>query len=66
MKTTHLLFLAASFGLAACGGPGEAGDECLDDGDCAEGLECHMHEHEGEEEGEHEDEHGVCEAHEDE
>ena len=43
--------------LSACAGPGQVGDECTSDEDCAEGLECHMHD--GEED------HGECEEHED-
>ena len=41
--------------LAACGGA-KAGEECTSDDDCADGLECEMHE--GEED------HGECAEHE--
>ena len=55
----HILAIAA-LGLAACGSAGGVGSECTTDADCAEGLECHMHEHDGEEDGEESD-HGECE-----
>ena len=72
MKMTNALAFAALLSLVACAAPGEAGDPCTTDEDCAEGLECHDHhaheegEHEEgeEEEGEHEEgeeEGGVCE-----
>jgi len=71
MKTL-LLTLTAFITLTACGGAtGEAGDSCTTDADCAEGLECHIedhedHDHEGEEgEEEEHEETGVCEEHED-
>ena len=61
MKLTNLLALAGLLTLAACGA-GEEGDPCASDEDCADGLECHIeeHDHEDEEEEEHEEE-GVCE-----
>ena len=40
--------------LSACGDGAKEGEECTSDADCAEGLECHMHD--GEED------HGECEA----
>lgn len=66
MKTITLLAL---FALTACGAGGEVGAECTSDEDCAEGLECHFHEHHddgdtGEAHEEEEEEHGECEAHE--
>ena len=75
VKPIHLLALLF---VSACAQPGEAGDDCTSDEDCAEGLECHVHDdHDGddddhgdedhEDEG-HEDEEGVtgaCEEHED-
>jgi len=72
MKTL-LLTLTAFFTLTACGGAtGEVGDSCTTDADCAEGLECHIedhddHDHEGEDAEGEEEEHeetGVCEEHE--
>ena len=54
MKTLSPLALFGLLALAACGGGGGEGEECKSDADCAEGLECHMHE--GEED------HGECEA----
>ena len=59
MKILHPLALATLFLLGACASPGEIGDACEVDEDCAEGLECHLHE---DEPGEP---HGDCEAHED-
>jgi len=67
----HELFAAlALFTLAACS-TGQEGDECFDDNDCADGLECHLHEEHDHEEGEKHDheegeehdgeEAGVCE-----
>ena len=73
METTMknlILTLVALGGFAACGG-GAEGDPCKTDADCADGLECHMEEHEGEEEEEegeehdHDHEEGVCESHDD-
>lgn len=58
MKITYPLALLGFLSLAACGAAGGEGDECTSDADCADGLECHMHD--GEED------HGECEAHEDE
>ena len=52
-----LSLIALTLFLSACAQPGKVGDECSEDADCGEGLECHMHE--GEED------HGECEAHED-
>lgn len=59
MKTSQRLAIVALFTVSACGSPGDVGDECFDDGDCAEGLECHLHEHDGEV-----SDHGECEEHE--
>lgn len=54
-------------GLMACGKGGEVGDACTEDADCADGLECHIHDdhdHEGAAEEEEEEEpHGECEEH---
>ena len=60
--TAPTAWAAALLFLVACGGPGQEGDVCHDEGDCAEGLECHLHDH-----GEEDDEepHGECEAHDD-
>ena len=64
MKKINLLAFASLLVLAACG-KGDIGDECIEDADCADGLECHVHEHDEEEhdEEEHgeEEEAGVCE-----
>ena len=54
MKKVSLIAFALL--LSACGESGKAGDECTTDADCADGLECHMHEGETD--------HGECEAHE--
>ena len=64
-------FLTLSFlSLMACSAPGEAGDACETDADCADGLECHVHDHDDEDhDAEEHDESaeagGVCEAHDD-
>ena len=52
--------------MVACAAPGEEGDACTADADCADGLECHVEEHDDhdDEEEDHE-ESGVCEAHDD-
>lgn len=64
MKTISMLAITALLTLTACGSGGEVGEECTSDEDCAEGLECHFHDH-GDEEEEHEgEEHGECEEHE--
>jgi hypothetical protein len=64
MKSTLFPSLStfAALLLVACGGPAEIGEECFDDGDCAEGLECHIHHdhEEGEEQEEGEEEAGFC------
>lgn len=62
MKKINLLAFAGMLALAACG-KGDVGDECYEDADCADGLECHVEEHEeeGHDEEGHEDEAGVCE-----
>ena len=63
-----VLSVSALFALIACGSGGAEGDACTSDADCADGLECHMEEHdEEEEEGEEHDheEGGVCESHDD-
>ena len=72
MNLTFSLALAALLSFIACAQPGEAGDPCTTDDDCADGLECHVHDHEegehDEEEGEHDEEEGeegVCEEHSD-
>lgn len=57
MTFRKLMLLTVALGFAACG-PGDVGDECNDDDDCAEGLECHLHEHDGEIA-----DHGECEEH---
>jgi len=65
MKTPHLLAMAFLFALGACTSLGEAGESCETDDDCADGLECHVeehdHDHEEEEEEDHGDEGGTCE-----
>ncbi len=69
MTKSMAFMMTALLGLVACGAEGEAGDACTTDADCAEGLECHVHDHEEEEEGEEhaeEDAGGVCESHDDE
>lgn len=43
---------------SACASGAKVGEECSADADCAEGLECHLHD--GEED------HGECEEHSDE
>lgn len=53
-----LQLVAFTLLLSACGEAGKAGDECTADADCADGLECHMHEGETD--------HGECEAHDEE
>lgn len=60
MKIKTLLTFGALLTLAACGA-GDVGDECAEDSDCADELECHLHEHDGEV-----SEHGECEAHDEE
>ena len=60
MKTHHLLALFALFSLGGCNSPGAAGEECNEDADCAEGLECHAEE--GEDVG-HCEEHDEHEGH---
>ena len=61
MKNTLLkgLMILGIVTLTACSAGGSEGEECSADADCAEGLECHFHEHDGEVE-----DHGECEAHE--
>ena len=58
MKCKTLLIMMG-FVLTACGAKAQLGEECLQEEDCADGLECHMHD-DGEEEHE---EHGICEEH---
>ena len=53
MKISNAFSLLSVLVLSACAG--KAGDECTSDDDCADGLECHMHD--GEED------HGECEEH---
>ena len=76
MKVSVITSVLSLLLLSACGAPGEVGDECASDDDCAEGLECHFHddhddhdeeEHDEEEHDDHEgeeEEHGECEEHE--
>jgi len=68
----NLLFTFSTLvALTACATLGEEGDACTTDADCADGLECHIEEHDehtdtGAEEEEHDEDHdegGVCEAH---
>ncbi len=68
MRTRFMLALILLSPLGACDAAGEEGEECLADGDCADGLVCHKdeHEHDHEEEAKadeegHEGEAGVCE-----
>ena len=60
MKIKTLFIFLGLLTLAACGGGDGAteGEACTTDADCADGLECHMHD------GEEDD--GECEAHDDE
>ena len=63
-----LSLIALTLFLSACAQPGKVGDECSEDTDCAEGLECHHEDHDdhGDEEHEEEEEaHGTCSEHED-
>jgi hypothetical protein len=53
--TRFLLLFLPLLTLSACGAGGEVGDECEVDDDCADGLECHLHDGE---------DHGECEDHE--
>jgi hypothetical protein len=67
MKTVLLTFTAL-LTLIACGAGGVDGDSCTSDADCADGLECHIEEHDDTAAHEDEEEHeetGVCEDHED-
>ena len=66
MKTNVFLTITTFVALTACGAGGEIGDSCTTDADCADGLECHIEEHdethdEEEHEEEEHDESGVCE-----
>ena len=66
MKTIIIGF-ATLMTLGACATAAGEGEVCTSDADCAEGLECHMEDHDDhadESEEEHE-ESGVCESHED-
>lgn len=56
MNTYKLSLLTSMLLLTACGDGAKVGEECTADEDCAEGLECHMHN--GEED------HGECDEHE--
>ena len=65
-----LLTFSTLVALGACATLGEEGDACTTDADCADGLECHIEEHDDHdetgEEGEDHDDHeegGVCESH---
>ena len=59
MKLRKLTLLASMLLFTACESGAKEGEECTTDADCAEGLECHMHD-DGDED------HGECEAHDDE
>ena len=65
MKTSLPFAFALLLTLVACGAPGEEGDACTADSDCADGLECHMEEHDDHDHDHEEEESGVCEAHDD-
>ena len=82
MKKNLLLTLFTALTLAACAeSKGEAGDACSSDGDCADGLHCHIEGHDDDadadadadeddhaDEGhddDHDDETGICEEEED-
>ena len=52
---TLLAFAALATLTTACAPGAQEGEECTEDADCADGLECHLHEGE--------DDHGECEAH---
>ena len=54
MNLSKITLLSSIFLITACGEAGKAGAECSTDADCADGLECHMHEGEAD--------HGECEA----
>ena len=60
---------ATSVALTACATLGEEGEACTTDADCADGLECHIEEHEedgdtaADEDHDDHEEGGVCEAH---
>ena len=58
MNLSKITLLYSIFLITACGEAGKAGAECNTDADCADGLECHMHEGETD--------HGECEAHDEE
>lgn len=58
MNLKNTLAFAALLFLSACSGGAAEGEECTTDADCADGLECHLHEHDGET-----SDHGECEAH---
>ena len=62
MNLSKITLLSSIFLMTACGEAekGAAGAECTTDADCADGLECQMHEDEGEAD------HGECEAHDEE
>ena len=55
MNLSKITLLSSIFLITACGETekGAAGAECTTDADCADGLECHMHEGETD--------HGECE-----
>ena len=66
----NLLFtFSALVALTACATLGEEGEACTTDADCADGLECHIEEHEedgdtaADEDHDDHEEGGVCEAH---
>ena len=74
MKTNLMATIFSALLLSACADEkGEAGDACSSDGDCAEGLHCHIEGHDDDadadadaDEDEHADEGHDDEEHEDE
>ena len=47
----HTMKLAGLLAICACGNPGEAGDACASDDDCAVGLECQIEDHDADGDG---------------
>ena len=56
MTTRLTVFSAILVSLAACSSGAKEGEVCEVTADCADGLECHMHDGQGECHDEHEDE----------